>query len=596
VKILLRLLGLLRPYLPRVVAAWLAILLSTGFIVVTPELVRWAVNFSVGRGKNDFLSLAVVALAIFGAAIGRGAFQYFQTYIGEWLSQHVAFDLREQIYNRLQRLSYAYHDTSQIGQIMSRATQDVEAVRMFISMGVLRLVYVLVLIVATLVLMAVTNLTLALIAMVFVPIVAVLSGTMHTRMRPVWLKVQDGMGILGTLLQENLTGMRVVKSFSREDYESRKFAAAADQLFVDSYRTNQIQALNSPLITAVWALMMVITVVYGGHLVIAGSLSIGALTAFILFEQNMEAAVRTLGFMVNIIARTQSAGERIYEIIDAESAVKEKPDAFDLTDPRGEVTFDHVSFGYNSISAVLRDVNISAQPGEVIALLGPTGSGKSTVVNLLPRFYDVTGGAIRIDGHDIRDLTLASLRRGIGIVQQEVFLFIDTIRENIRYGAGGATDEEVVEAAKIARIHDFIISLPDGYDTWVGERGVTLSGGQKQRISIARMLLMNPRVLVFDDSTSSVDMETEYLIQQALAELMRGRTTFVIAQRLRTVKNADQILVLKNGEIVERGKHDALLANDGLYRQIYDVELRDQEEAFVQLSAGRENEEAVAGD
>jgi len=265
--------------------------------------------------------------------------------------------------------------------------------------------------------------------------------------------------------------------------------------------------------------------------------------------------------------------------------VKEKPDAVVLKDVNGAVEFKDVSFGYDSISPVLRNVNISAAPGEMIALLGPTGSGKSTVVNLMPRFYDVTGGGILIDKHDIRDVTLVSLRQNIGIVQQDVFLFIDTIRENIRYGRLDATDEEVEAAAKTARIHDFIMTLPDAYDTWVGERGVTLSGGQKQRISIARTLLLDPRILVFDDSTSSVDMQTEYLIQQALAELMKGRTTFVIAQRLRTVRRADQIIVMRRGEVVERGKHEELLEANGLYRSIYDLELRDQEEAFEKSQA-----------
>lgn len=579
--ILLRLLGLLRPYKLRVLVAWATVLIASAFVLVTPALVRWAVDYGVARGKNDVRALALVSLAIFIAAIGRGVFQYGQTYLGEWISQRVSYDLREQIYNRLQRLSYAYHDQAQIGQIMSRATQDVEAVRMYVNMGVLRLLSVLILLIGSLALMAMTNLRLALVAWAFVPVVAALSIHMATRLRPLWLAIQNEMGVLGTILQENLTGMRVVKSFARERFESSKFRQAAERLFVDSFAANQIQAFNSPTMTALWTLATVITVIYGGHLVIDGALTIGALTAFVLYQQLLQMPVRVLGFMVNIMARAQSAGERIYEIIDAESAVKEKPDAIELTNPQGLVDFDHVAFGYNTISAVLKDISITAPPGEVVALLGPTGSGKSTVVNLLPRFYDVTGGAIRIDGIDIRDLTLASLRRHIGIVQQDVFLFIDTIRENIRYGAQDATDEDVIEAAKVARIHDFIMTLPAGYDTWVGERGVTLSGGQKQRISIARMLLRNPRILVFDDSTSSVDMETEYLIQQALAELMRGRTTFVIAQRLRTVKNADQILVLNQGRIVEQGRHEELLARDGLYRQIYDLELRDQEEAFA---------------
>jgi ATP-binding cassette subfamily B protein len=308
----------------------------------------------------------------------------------------------------------------------------------------------------------------------------------------------------------------------------------------------------------------------------------------------MQPPVRMLGFMVNVFSRTASAGERIFELIDAESAVQEKPDAVVLTDVRGHVRLEGVSFGYRTGPKVLDRVDVDAQPGEIVALVGPTGSGKSSLVNLMPRFYDVTEGRVLIDGHDVRDLTIASLRDSIGIVQQDVFLFIDTIRENIRYGRTGATDQEVEDAAKAARIHDFIMTLPDGYETWVGERGVTLSGGQKQRISIARTLLLDPAILILDDSTSSVDMETEYLIQQALQDLMKGRTTFVIAQRLRTIRSADQVLVLDRGKVAQRGRHDDLIHEDGIYKRIYDLELKDQEEAFVVQQAQRGGASAVA--
>jgi ATP-binding cassette subfamily B protein len=294
--------------------------------------------------------------------------------------------------------------------------------------------------------------------------------------------------------------------------------------------------------------------------------------------------MRMLGFIVSNLARAGAAGERIFEVLDAESAVQEKPDAVVLTRPRGHICYEDVSFGYDAISPVLRDVSFEVPAGKVVALLGPTGCGKTTVVNLLPRFYDVTAGRITIDDVDIRDMTLASLRASIGIIQQDVFMFSATIRDNIAYGAVHATDEEVIEAAKVARIHDFIVSLPDGYDTWVGERGVTLSGGQKQRLSIARTLLLDPAILVLDDSTSSVDMQTEYLIQQALAAVMKDRTTFVIAQRLRTVRDADEILVMREGRIVERGRHIDLIESGGLYREIYDLELRDQEEALARLT------------
>jgi ATP-binding cassette subfamily B protein len=605
--VLIRLLSFLRPYKRRVILAWLCVCGASLFVLVSPQLVAWAIDTGLkvriegvdgatktGVALGSTHTLVIAALAIVGAAAARGVFAYGQTYLAEWVSQRVAYDLRNAIYDHLQRLSYAYHDRAQTGQIMSRATQDVEGVRMYISMGVLRLLYIVILLAAVLGLMLFANWRLALASWVFLPPIAWRSVVMTTRLRPIWLRVQDGLARLGTVMQENLTGVRVVKAFSREEHESRKFAVEAGALFQDSYATNRIQAVNSPMLTALWMMATVATIWFGGREIIAGRLEPGELAAFMLYLTILQMPVRVLGWVVILFARAQSAGERIYEILDAESAVKEKPGAVELRSVKGRVRFDKVCFGYDIISPVLRDVSLEARPGEVVALLGPTGSGKTTVVNLMPRFYDVTGGRITIDGVDIRDVSLASLRRSIGVVQQDVFLFSATIRENIAYGAVDADEEEIIRVAKAARVHDFVVGLPEGYDTWVGERGITLSGGQKQRVAIARTLLMDPRILVLDDSTSSVDTETEYLIQQALTELMRGRTTFVIAQRLRTVKAADQILVMRNGQIVERGRHEELLEHGGFYREIYDLELRDQEEALVR--AERKEEGLASGE
>jgi ABC-type multidrug transport system fused ATPase/permease subunit len=603
--VLIRLLSFLRPYKRRVVFAWLCVCGASVFVLVSPQLVAWAIDkglqvriqgvggaASTGVAMGSTRTLVIAALAIVGASIGRGVFAYGQTYLAEWVSQRVAYDLRNAIYDHLQRLSYAYHDKAQTGQLMSRATQDVEAVRMFISLGVLRLLYFIILLFVILALMLYSDWRLALVSWAFLPFIAWRSVVMTTQLRPIWLRVQDGLARLGTVLQENLTGVRVVKAFSREAHESEKFAAEASVLFRDSYATNRIQATNSPMMTGLWMMSTVATIWFGGRQIAGGHLQVGELTAFMLYLTLLQMPVRMLGWVVILFARAQSAGERIYEILDAESAVKEKPEAVELRSVKGRVRFENVSFSYVAISPVLRDVSLDARPGGVVALLGPTGSGKTTVVNLMPRFYDVTGGRITIDGIDIRDVTLASLRRCFGIVQQDVFLFSATIRDNIAYGAVDASEEEIIRVAKAARIHDFVMSLPEGYDTWVGERGITLSGGQKQRVAIARTLLMDPPILVLDDSTSSVDTETEYLIQQALAELIRGRTTFVIAQRLRTVKAADQILVMRNGQIVERGRHEELLKRGGFYREIYDLELRDQEEALFR--AGREEEAQAA--
>jgi ABC-type multidrug transport system fused ATPase/permease subunit len=319
---------------------------------------------------------------------------------------------------------------------------------------------------------------------------------------------------------------------------------------------------------------------FGAYLITQGSLTAGELLTFALWLNLLQMPARAIGFSLTWMMRVISSSERIFELMDAQSVVTEKPGAIEIPEVKGHVELKGVSFAYDHVSAVLDKVDIDATPGRVVALLGPAGSGKSTIVNLIPRFYDVTEGSILIDGHDVRDVTLSSLRRAIGIVQQDVFLFIGTIRENISYGRPEATQEEIIAAAKAARIHDFIESLPNGYDEWVGERGVTLSGGQKQRVAIARTLLMDPKILILDDSTASVDMQTEYLIQQALSALMRGRTTFVIGQRLRTIMRADEIVVLDNGKVVERGTHAELIKNDGLYRHIYDLELKDQEEAL----------------
>ncbi|MEI7925655.1 MAG: ABC transporter ATP-binding protein [Chloroflexota bacterium] len=587
-RILIRLLGFLTPFRGLLLVTLAMMVGASVFSLAVPQIIGYALDSAIASqragGGVVWRSLLTGFALIMVAATLRGVFAYSQQYLGEKLSQSVAYIIRNAIYDRLQKLSFAYHDQAQIGQIMSRATQDVEAMRQYINMGIIRVGSIVILLIVTLILMLRTSPTLTAVSWTFLPLMAAVSIYMSSRLRPLWELVQDGQGRMSNVLQENLSGVRVVKAFSREDFEAEKFNVEVEGLFRHSYRTNQLQAKSGPLLTALGALSIVSTVAFGGRELAAGQITPGELVAFVVYLQLLQQPVRMLGFMINIFSRTVSAGQRIYDILDAESAVQEKANAIVLspagTRARGEVRFEHVAFGYGAATPVLHDVTFEAHPGEIVALVGPTGSGKSSLVNLMPRFYDVTGGRVLVDGHDVRDLSIASLRSQIGIVQQDVFLFIDTIRENIRYGRLEASDEDVEEAAKAARIHEFILTLPDGYDTWVGERGVTLSGGQKQRISIARTLLLDPAILIFDDSTSSVDMETEYLIQQALAELMEGRTTFVIAQRLRTVKAADTILVLDRGAIVERGKHADLARGGGLYQRIYELELRDQEEAF----------------
>ncbi len=589
----LRLLGFLGPYKRRSFFLLLCVIASSAAIIAMPQLIRWAIDYGldpqrengeiVATGEKRYLVYAAIAIVV--AAIARGGFAFGQTFLGEWLSQRVAYDIRNRIYDRLQRLSYAYHDQQQTGAVMSRATQDVEAVRWFIAMGVMRGFYVLILMVSILLLMLTTNWKLALVVWAFIPLIAWRSTVMAMTLRPLWFTIQEGLARMATVMQEALSGARVVKAFAREDYEQAKFQKEVQNIFASSYQSSRVQAINAPAMSGLWLAATAATLWVGATEVSNGRLEIGELTAFLLYLAILQMPVRVLGWIIMVTARANVAGQRIFEILDAESAVREKPDALVLAESQGRVEFKDVAFGYDAISPVLKGIDIDARPGQVIALMGPTGSGKTTVVNLIPRFYDVTGGGIFIDGHDIRDMTIASLRNAIGIVQQDVFLFSATIRDNIAYGAVNATQEQIEAAANAAHIHDFILTLDDGYDTWVGERGITLSGGQKQRLAIARTLLLDPRILILDDSTSSVDTQTEYQIQQSMAKVMEGRTTFVIAQRLRTVKMADQILVLQDGRIVEHGTHDELLANDGIYRQIYDLELRDQEEALTAYAA-----------
>jgi ATP-binding cassette subfamily B protein len=588
---LLRLIPYLKPYKKQLTLAWISMMAAASFVMISPLLVRYAIDFGLDPqrdpvterltgldGNEKLVIFGALALVVF--AIGRGAAQFGQQYLGETVGQSVAYDIRNKIYDNLQRLSYAYHDKVQTGQIMSRATQDVENIRMFVNMGALRLAFITIMLLISIVGMFVIHWQLALVSIVSLPFLAWRSYITSAKLRPIWMEIQQNQAEMTQVAEEGLTGIRVVKAFAQEPFESQKFAEAAKKQADLSYYSSRVQAGNQPMLQGLSAAQVGVTVGVGAYFISQNTMSVGDLTVFTLWLNVLQLPVRSIGFIINMAARCISSSERVFELIDAQSAVQEKPDAVVLDEAKGHVVFENVSFGYDNLSAVLSGVDIDATPGKVIALLGPTGSGKSTIVNLIPRFYDVTEGTITIDGVDVRDVTLDSLRKNIGIVQQDVFLFIGTIRDNIAYGRPNATQEEIEAAAKAARIHDFIVSLPYGYDEWVGERGVTLSGGQKQRIAIARTLLLDPKILIFDDSTASVDSQTEFLIQQALNELMKGRTTFVIAQRLRTVMRADEIIVLQGGKVVQRGRHEELLEEEGLYRRIFDLELRDQEEAL----------------
>ena len=575
-KVNWRIIALLRPHWLSTLGAVVCLGLSTGFALIVPGLLAWVIDTGLQHGQ--FSTLLLATGAILATSTLRGLFAYGQGYLSQALSNLVAYDLRNRLYDHLQTLSFSFHDEAETGQLMSRLTVDIEAVRNFIPLGLLRALLAFVYFVAITIILFRLDRYLALVTMICVPIIILLSIQVARRLRPLWLRVQNETGALGTVMQESLSGVRVVKAFAREEFEIAKFDTKNRELRELNLGAMRLSAWNQPLMVLVLSVVTVLIVWVGGTAVIGHRLSLGTLVAVTQYILLLGTPVRSFGYMVTWFMRGLSGGTRIFGVLDTQPAISEAPGAITLEGVEGHVRFENVSFAYGNGQEVLHDINIDAQPGQIIAILGATGSGKSTILHLLPRFYEAANGRILIDGHDIREVTLTSLRRSVGLVLQDVFLFNATLRDNIAFGVARATTEQIIAAAKVARIHDFACNLPDGYDTWVGERGVTLSGGQKQRVAIARTLLLDPRILVLDDSTSSVDMETEYLIQQALDAVMQDRTTFVVASRLRTIKTAHQILVLEKGRVVERGTHETLLTQGGLYTRLYDLQLREQEE------------------
>lgn len=578
-QVMSRLLRYALRYWPRILAAVVLMFIGTGLVMLQPKIIQWTFDGVYEEGQWHLL--AWMGLAVVVAAILQGLVNYGERLLMEWVGQRTIYDLRNRIYSHLQSLSFSFYDTAQTGQLMSRATADVDQLRRFVSFGIMRLVGNLVTFTFVLFTLLQMDWKLTLLSLGTMPFLALSVAAFNTRVRPRYRLIQQEMAELTTTLQENISGIRVVRAFAQEEREIAKFRAKNWRYLEENITTVRLWAFYFPLMQFVSGLGSALILWYGGRQVILGHLSIGQMLAFTALLARLVGPVRMLGWLVNMYSQATAAAQRVFEILDTNPEVRDKLGAYELPPIKGHVRFDNVSFAYDGINHVLKQINIDAKPGQRIAVLGGTGSGKSTLINLIPRFYDVAEGAITVDGIDIRDVTMESLRKQIGIVLQETFLFSATIRENIAYGRPHASDEEVIAAAKAARIHDFIVSLPDGYNSLVGERGVGLSGGQKQRIAIARALLLDPAILILDDSLSSVDTETEYLIQQALEVLMQNRTSFIIAQRLSTVKNADQIIILEDGRIVEQGDHDTLLAAGGIYREIYDLQFRSQEEAEV---------------
>ncbi len=567
-KHLWRALGYLKRYWLPALGAFLGLAISSGARLVVPRLTQRIIDDGISAGRVDVVVWGAVGMV--GVSLAGSLFSFLQGVLAARTAQGVAYDLRNQIYTRINSLSFSYHDRAQTGQLLTRATSDVEMVQMFVGMGFIQLLSALLMMVGSIVLLFVTDWQLALIMLVLAPLTFGVFGTFAAKAKPLFMRIQQRLADLNTVLQENLAGVRVVKSFAREPYERARYAQANQNLFDLNLVVGRMFAAAMPLIFLIANLATLAVYWIGGYQAIAGHLSVGRLVAFANYMMMAFFPMLMLGMIMAMLSQAGASAERVFEILDAQSEVVEKPDAVPLPPVRGEVTFEGVTFRYfGGGEPVLKEVSFTAAPGQTVALLGATGSGKSTIINLIPRFYDVTEGRVMIDGHDVRDVTLDSLRQQIGIVLQETTLFSGTIRENIAFGRPEALLDEVVAAARAAEAHDFITGFPEGYDTRVEERGVTLSGGQKQRIAIARALLLDPRILILDDATSSVDYETEYRIQQALEKLMEGRTSFVIAQRVATVLDADQILVLERGEIVARGTHEELLRESPIYAEIY---------------------------
>ena len=592
-----RIIGMAGRYPVRLTLAYATALAAIGFSLALPQLFGRAIDTMVVHDDNglsirdfdlafglSFDSVLFLGIGILAVSLGRGFCDFGRTYTTESLSQKVSFDCRNLLYDKLQNVSFAFHDKEHTGDLMSRATADVEAMRRFVNLGMIRSLDVVVRILAIPVILFLVNWQLALVSMIFVPAIILRSTFVMRALRRKWLHVQEVMGESVTVLQENLAGIHVVKAFASENYERRKYNRKAEELRVEYYDAERMQGTNSSWMTLYFTFALGLILWLGGWLVIEGRLAPGELAMFFLFLNQLTFPIRASAQIINTFSRAISSGQRLFNVLDTVSPVVEKPNAAELGRANGHVRFEDVGFAYEARSPALRKVDLDARPGQVTAILGAPGSGKTTVVNLLPRFYDVTRGKITIDGDDIRDFTLQSLRHNVGIVHQDVYLFSASIRDNIAYGVTGATPADVERAARVAQLHDQIMSLPGGYDTWVGERGTTLSGGQRQRLSIARTILLDPPVLILDDSTSSVDVETERQIHRAMVEVMKGRTTFVIAHRLSTVREADQILVLDKGLIAEEGTHSELIGKGGIYHSIYELQLRPQEEVLLEAA------------
>ncbi|NPV10019.1 MAG: ABC transporter ATP-binding protein [Anaerolineae bacterium] len=574
-----RILSYMRSYLWQESLAFLSMLGIAGAGLIIPAQIGRIVDEGIIAGDRGFLAGGVAI--VLGLSVLRGALVFVQGYLTESVSQGIAYDMRNQLYDKLQRLSFSYYDQVETGQLLARATSDVEMLRRITGRGLLMLANATLTTLGTAVVLVAMNPLLALISLAATPLMVWVVQRYAREIRPLTLQAQNRLALLTSRLEQNLKGLAVVRAFAQEQAEMRRFEEENARLFSDNVSVVRLSASRQPQIRFLVDVSTVLLLWAGGRLVIGGALTLGALVAFNAYLLNMIQPLRRFGWLTSMISSSVAGAERVFEILDVPEEVQNAPDAQPLPPIEGRVRFENVSFGYLRDRPVLQDVSFTIEPGSVVALLGPTGSGKTTIINLLMRFYDPSAGRVLMDGFDISKVTLESLRRQVGIVLQETMLFGGTVRENIAFGKSDATEEEIERAARLAAAHDFIMELPQGYDTLVGEKGVMLSGGQRQRIAIARAVLKDPRVLILDDATSSVDSETEVLIQEALWRLMPGRTSFIIAQRVSTARRADVILLLDQGRLVDMGTHEELLARSGLYADIYHSQLLPERQGVV---------------
>lgn len=586
-RTLWRILSYLKPYRVTLFWAYVCLFLALGLQLALPYVLGRAIDDGITVGDMGFLwraSLIYLVLSIL-----QGVFTFVRAYYMQKISEQVGTDMRDQLYAHLQRLPFSFFDRASTGQLMSRATDDINNIRGMLMMSLRTVMMIAGTLVAVAVILISLDWRLALVALAVYPPLVYFSYRFGVGVRPLFAQVQQQFGVMTSALQENVAGARVVRAFAQEQQEIARFETELADLFQRNLRAARMWSFSYSLMVLLSGVGIGAVIWYGGVRVLDGAMTIGTLVAFNRYLTLLAEPIRWLGFLVNRIARAIASGDRIFRTLDTEPDIADLPGAIEL-DPsrvRGEVKFEHVTFTYpGTTTPALVDVNLHIKPGQTIALVGPTGSGKSTIAQLLPRFYDVSDGRITLDGHDIRRLTLRSLRRQVATVAQDNFLFGISVRDNIAFGRPDAPLEDVIAAAKAAGAHGFISAMPEGYDTIVGERGVSLSGGQRQRIAIARALLAEPKVLILDDATSSVDSQTEASIQEALRAAQGGRTSIVIAQRLDSVRDADEIIVMDGGRIAQRGTHDELLAQDGFYRDLYNLQRQDRSAMQAQAANG----------